>query len=151
MLNDVFISGLSAWNDSPTRLGETTIFSATIQEGTNVVYTWDFGDGGSGSGQVVTHTYKTPGIFTAVVTATNSTNTLTATTEVTVIVPVHSIFIAMAIKSGGSVVGIEISSSGDGSMGITLMARLQTFGKPVFQEQRLNQLGLSSDRWSRYY
>ncbi len=131
-LFDVFIRGLSATNDGPTQLGETTTLSATLQEGTNVVYTWDFGDNQSGSGQVVTHTYQTTGTFTAVVTATNSSNFETATTGVEVIVPVRSIFMPMAIKSGGSVVGNEISALGDGLQRMTLTGGYKQLGNPFF-------------------
>ncbi len=39
------IIGLQATNDSPTVLGNATTLTATIQTGTNVTFTWDFGDG----------------------------------------------------------------------------------------------------------
>src|SRR4029079_924056 len=51
---------------------------------TNVTYTWDFGDGGRGSGATVTHTYGAPGTYTATVTARNSGGSATATTSVVV-------------------------------------------------------------------
>ncbi len=37
-------------------------------DGTVALYTWDFGDGSSGDGQVVTHTYGTPGLYEATLT-----------------------------------------------------------------------------------
>ena len=55
-------------------------------------YDWDFGDGVTGSGPVVTtHTYETTGAFTAVVTASNTLNSLAASTPVTVAVPVSGL------------------------------------------------------------
>ncbi len=39
------IEGLTAENNSPTPLGETTTFTATVTGGTNIQYDWDFGDG----------------------------------------------------------------------------------------------------------
>jgi uncharacterized protein RhaS with RHS repeats len=63
----ITITGLRATNDSPT-----------------VSYTWAFGGDTLGSGAVVTHTYASAGSYTAVVTATNSANTVTVTTQVTV-------------------------------------------------------------------
>jgi hypothetical protein len=39
------ISGLTAFNDSPTVIGGSTLLSATVEAGTNVSYAWDFGDG----------------------------------------------------------------------------------------------------------
>lgn len=78
------ISGLSATNNGPTTLGMTTTLTATISGGTNVSFTWDFGDGATGSGAVVTHTYAAPGYYTATVTATNAVSTQVATTMVPV-------------------------------------------------------------------
>ena len=81
------ITGLTASNDGPTVLGNLTTFTATIESGTNVTYTWDFGDGSSGSGPETTHTYAAIGFYTAIVTATNSSGSVEATTEVEIIVP----------------------------------------------------------------
>ncbi|MBN1661871.1 MAG: PKD domain-containing protein [Anaerolineae bacterium] len=83
-ITDVPIAGLVAVNDSPTPLGSATTLTATVGNGSNVTYTWALGDGGAGHGGVVTHTYPLTGVYTAVVTAANSTNELTATTTVTV-------------------------------------------------------------------
>jgi len=79
------ISGLSAANDSPTRLGSVTAFTATIATGSNVAYEWNFGDGATGSGANTTHAYAAIGTYTATVTATNSLNSQTASTVVVVI------------------------------------------------------------------
>jgi CSLREA domain-containing protein len=81
------ISGLAATNDSPTLLGEATTLTATVASGTFVSYIWDFGDGTTGAGDVVTHTYAAVGSYTAVVTATNSVSQMTATTTVLIIGP----------------------------------------------------------------
>jgi uncharacterized repeat protein (TIGR01451 family) len=78
------VSGLSAINDSPTLLGNSTRLTATVTAGDNVVYTWAFGDGTAGSGAVVSHIYPAVGVYTAVVTASNSVSELTATTVVTI-------------------------------------------------------------------
>jgi hypothetical protein len=78
------ISGLAALDDSPTELGQATTLTATVTAGTSVTYTWDFGDGDTGSGAVVHHTYPTIGVYTAIVTASNPVSALTATTTVTV-------------------------------------------------------------------
>jgi uncharacterized repeat protein (TIGR01451 family) len=86
-ITDRPVTGLNVTNDSPTTLGHTTTLTATAG-GSNIVYAWDFGDGLPGivgSQNVVTHTYATTGTFTAVVTASNSTNTLTATTSVDIV------------------------------------------------------------------
>ncbi len=62
-------------------MGTATTLTATEATGTNVTYTWDFGDGTTGSGAVTDHIYSL-GIYTAVVTATNSVSVLTDTTTV---------------------------------------------------------------------
>jgi hypothetical protein len=78
------ISGLSADNDSPTILGETTILSATVVSGTNVSYAWDLGDGITATGSIVEHIYPAIGDYTATVTATNAVSQAQATTMVEV-------------------------------------------------------------------
>ncbi|MCI0393823.1 MAG: PKD domain-containing protein, partial [Chloroflexi bacterium] len=81
------ITGLVATNDSPTLLGGTTTLTATVATGSNVVYTWDFGDGEFGNGAVVTHVYDEPGIYLATVTATNDVSNVSTTTTVTIYLP----------------------------------------------------------------
>jgi hypothetical protein len=67
------ISGLQADANGPTNLGNLTTFTATVAGGTNVSYAWDFGDGSSGSGASVAHAYQAIGLYSASVTASNST------------------------------------------------------------------------------
>jgi len=76
------ITGLSALNDSPTPAGHATTLTATVTAGSHLRYRWAFGDGESGTGSVVAHTYAEPAVHTAVVTVSNSVSTLTATTTV---------------------------------------------------------------------
>ncbi len=86
-LTDVPISGLNASNDSPTPVGNATAFTATISAGTGVTYQWNFGDGtalGSGATATATHTYAAAGNYTAIVTATNSLGSVSASTPVTI-------------------------------------------------------------------
>jgi PKD repeat protein len=82
------VAGLSAANNSPTLLGQATTLTATITAGTNVTYTWAFGDGSSRFAVVhhssFTYTYPAVGQYTAVVTAGNTAGWLTATTTVTI-------------------------------------------------------------------
>jgi CSLREA domain-containing protein len=84
-ITDVPISGLSAANSSPTRLASPTLFTATIGAGTSALYTWDFGDGSpTATGMNAARTYAAVGIYTAIVTATNGVDTVSATTQVTI-------------------------------------------------------------------
>jgi uncharacterized repeat protein (TIGR01451 family) len=78
------VSGLAAINDSPTIIGSNTTLTATITQGEDVTYTWNFGDGQGASGAVVEHNYPAIGVYTAVVTASNSVSTATATVTVTI-------------------------------------------------------------------
>ena len=78
------IAGLTASNDSPTYEGQPTTLSAQVTAGTNVVYSWDFGDGSNDTGQVVTHVYPSIGDYTATVTAQNGISQQVATTPVTI-------------------------------------------------------------------
>lgn len=84
-VSDSPLADLQATNDGPTNVGAATHFSATLAGGSNAVFSWDFGDGNSGSGATPDHTYSAAGVYTAQVTASNAANTLTATTVVTVV------------------------------------------------------------------
>ena len=66
---DIPIADLAASNNSPMVIGLPTTLNATISEGSNATYTWDLGDGNTGSGASVIHTYASLGTYTAVVTA----------------------------------------------------------------------------------
>jgi PKD repeat protein len=83
-ITDVPLQGLTVTNSSPVRPGQPVTLSAGVLTGTPASYAWAFGDGGSGVGNMVTHTYGIPGLYTATVTATNASNSLTARTTVTV-------------------------------------------------------------------
>jgi PKD repeat protein len=50
----------------------TVSLNATVDAGDHVGYAWSFGDGASGSGQAVTHTYTKAGRYTITLTASNS-------------------------------------------------------------------------------
>ena len=75
---------LTALSNSPVKIGETAFLSATISSGSNVTYTWDFGDSISGAGASVSHEYGAMGAYTATVSAENAVSSATATTVVAV-------------------------------------------------------------------
>jgi PKD repeat protein len=59
--------------------------SASIDNLSNpLTYTWDFGDGNTGSGVNATHAYASKGTYTATVTASSGTASATATAQVTI-------------------------------------------------------------------
>jgi PKD repeat protein/subtilisin-like proprotein convertase family protein len=77
----VTVSGLGVINNSPTSLGVPTIFTATTSLTGTVSFGWDFGDGTSplnGASAAISHTYAAAGAYTAVVTASNTTEVLAA-------------------------------------------------------------------------
>jgi len=78
------ISGLQAFNDSPTNLGEPTLLWTEIDTGGVLDYAWDLGDGALFYGPQAAYVYPQPGYYTAIVTATSLTDQMTATTAVTV-------------------------------------------------------------------
>ena len=109
------ITGLTATNDSPTPLGEATNLTAAITGGENVSYLWDFGDGSplDSNGAQVNHTYTQIGTFTAVVFASNSVSTDSATTTVTIEeVPPLAGFTSTTPDELGQVTSFVNSSSG---------------------------------------
>jgi len=94
------ISGLTADNNSPTALGSTTTLAAHVLTGTNVTYTWSFGDGQVGAGATVGHVYAAPGVYTAVVTATNTLGSASASTVVFAGRPAFLPIVVMAAPPG---------------------------------------------------
>lgn len=81
------IEALNAINNGPMTLGQIALLTATVISGENVTYQWDFGDGATGSGISVQHSYAKAGNYIATVTATNSQGSVTAQTLVIIINP----------------------------------------------------------------
>ncbi len=72
------------WDPASPDLNETVIFDGTADALVPVDYSWDFGDGNTGTGQSTTHAYASAGDYTVVMTATACGLTDTATYVVTV-------------------------------------------------------------------
>lgn len=81
---DAPIAQLTAAASSPTSVGAATHFTASVGSGTNVTFAWAFGDGAGATGATQTHTYGAAGVYTAVVTATNSRGAATASVQIVV-------------------------------------------------------------------
>lgn len=97
------IAELTALNNGPTHLGETTRLTATVVAGSHVSYTWALGDGAVSQGGAIEHIYPAAGVFTAVVTASNALGVLTTTTSV-VITPPDIVYVSGTSNgSAGSV------------------------------------------------
>jgi uncharacterized repeat protein (TIGR01451 family) len=69
-------------NPSSPALGIPTVFTASVTAGSPAItYAWDFGDGGTGSGQTLTHTFTSAATYIVKLTASNcdGANSITAT------------------------------------------------------------------------
>jgi uncharacterized repeat protein (TIGR01451 family) len=95
---DQAISGLTIYHDGPTELGMTTTFTAVVTGGTNISYTWDFGDGSTATGPVVNHVYASTGTYTVTVTAVNPVSSVQVETIVVVIQPDYILYIPIVEK-----------------------------------------------------
>lgn len=98
-VTDAPIAGLAAANNGPTVLGSPTTLTATVTAGSHVTCDWALGDETTSSGAVVTHTYPGAGVYTAVVTASNSVSVLTATTTVTITRPGFFVYLPLVVRA----------------------------------------------------
>ena len=71
----------------PTRFDASTTTDEGVVCLDNCTYAWTFGDGSSGSGRTISHTYANPGSYTVILTVTDAAGA-TATTSTSVVVRV---------------------------------------------------------------
>ena len=83
-VGEIAITGLAIVTDAPTVLTQATSFTATLAAGSNVSYSWDFGDGTSATGAVTSHTFSAAGTYTVTLMATNSVGSVSVKSIVTV-------------------------------------------------------------------
>jgi predicted outer membrane repeat protein len=95
------ITGLEiSYSPHPTATVQTSVqFTATLTGGSDVTYTWDFGDGTpAANGNPVSHPYATPDLFLVTVTASNSYGSESVVVEVTVVQGEHEIYLPTILK-----------------------------------------------------
>lgn len=68
---EIPVSGVSASADQGSRPGLGASFAAQLAAGTGPTFSWDFGDGATGSGMASEHVYAQPGVYTVTLTAAN--------------------------------------------------------------------------------
>ena len=80
--NPVSVSGPPACNATFTALNNGTSNALTFTSNystSSATYSWDFDDGTTGTGAVITHSYSSPGTYNVCLTITDPTNNCTAT------------------------------------------------------------------------
>ena len=87
-----------------------------VEDGTDLLVVWDFGDGGRGAGETVWHTYTAPGAYDAKVTATDRGG---ASTTATVRVTVTG---AGTLQPAGELEGGEVAGESESRPGVRLGA-----------------------------
>ncbi len=91
---------------------------STDLDGTIVTYAWDFGDGASGRGSTVSHTYTIAGDYTVTLTVTDNAGGVgTAKRTVTVSAPPANISPTanLSLSTGSGAVPLAVEFSADGS------------------------------------
>lgn len=83
------VQGLSAANNGPGYTNTPLTLSAGVSGGSGVTFSWTLGDGSLAAGPLVEHTYASPGVYTATVTASNNGSSAQAQTVVTVLEPAN--------------------------------------------------------------
>jgi uncharacterized repeat protein (TIGR01451 family) len=101
---DTPISDLALVNSGTSIEGYATTFTTTAW-GSNVIYTWDWGDvstnqrpakaSGLFATDTITHTYTTAGMYTATVTASNSVGAVVATSTLQVVHVTPRVFVPL--------------------------------------------------------
>jgi len=72
------------WTPTSPYVGDTVTFNGSADGTAPIAYAWTFGDGGTGSGATVTHSYTAAGTYTVTMVATNDCGSQTVTHDVVV-------------------------------------------------------------------
>lgn len=133
------IAGLAATNNGPMRTGGAVHLSASITQGTNVSYAWQVSNLYAGAGPTMDVTIATPGTYTATVTASNTSNVVTATTMIEITPEPITFELAPVIAeywaAPGSTLTFTATATASGPGTATFEVGGQTFGAPAIASQ----------------
>jgi PKD repeat protein len=88
-----------SWEPSVPAAEVPVQFSAAASGSRPIEYAWEYGDGGTGSGNPVVHTYSAPGVYTVTMTASNCGQQVV---EQTIVVVVGSrLFLPVILREDG--------------------------------------------------
>ena len=117
---DTSLAPIASFTPSPLRplVNETVTFDASLSrdpDGSIVAYAWDFGDGATDAGEVVTHAYGSYGSYDVMLAVTDIDNlTNTSTRSIRVLSPPTASFVvAPSTPDAGAIVSFDASSSSD--------------------------------------
>ena len=119
----VLLSTSFTYSPSSPQVSQQVSFTASASGGTGPYsFSWAFGDGATGTGAAVYHTYSTTGSYSVVLTAKDSSpSQQTATSQQTITVtsppPPPSLTASFTESLSNSVVGQTVSFTGSGSGG----------------------------------
>ncbi|OLD79043.1 hypothetical protein AUF62_00765 [archaeon 13_1_20CM_52_20] len=126
------LSASFTYSPSSTQAGQPVMFTASASGGTSpFTFSLSFGDGSTGTGSLVTHTYSSAGSYTTALTVEDSSTpqqTATSQKEVSVTSPPPSISATFTVSPSSAEVGQSISFTASASGGAPPYSYSWSFG-----------------------
>ena len=112
---DEVIDADFTWTPDQPLTGEEVVFTGVASGTTPIEFDWALGDGTTGHGAVVTHTYTVSDTYTVVLTATNECSTAVVAHDVVVLRPVvlRYLYLPIVLRTCGLVRIDEVTTSND--------------------------------------